>query len=184
MYFQFGTRKIVEAAATVLRSDPCRRMSYLRLLKLLYIADRESLRETGRPIVGTRAVAMDYGPVYSEVLDLVRGRHGDVPTWSEFIRRDGYEVELEKDPGVLSLSRYEIEMLTRVVGENRETDDWQLVRKTHGFEEWKRNWQEGTSTTIPLEHIVEAVGRVQDQAEILRDAEQTSAVRRLLGSAA
>ena len=73
MYFQFGTRKIVEAAAVLLRSSQHGRMGRLRLLKLLYIADRESLRETGRPIVGTKLVAMDLGPVHSEVYDLIKG---------------------------------------------------------------------------------------------------------------
>jgi uncharacterized phage-associated protein len=184
MYFQFGTRKIVEAAATLLRSEACRRMSYLRLLKLLYIADRESLRETGRPIIGTRPVAMGYGPVHSEVLDLVRGAHWDEPTWAEFIRKDGYGVELQKDPGVLSLSRYEIAMLTRMAEQHRDTDDWQLVEKTHGFDEWKRNYQEGTSAPIPLEHIIEAVGRAEEREEILQDAQQTSALCRLLGPVA
>ena len=184
MYFNFGTRKIVEAAATLLRSEPCRRMSYLRLLKLLYIADREALRETGRPIVGTRPVAMKHGPVLSEVLDLVKGEHWDEATWSQFIRKDGYEVELESDPGVLSLSRYEIGVLTGVVEENRDTDDWQLVEKTHAFQEWQRNYQDGTSTPIPLADIVEAVGRATDRDEILQDAEQTKELRRLFGSVA
>jgi uncharacterized phage-associated protein len=184
MYFSFGTRKIVEAAATLLRSEACRRMSYLRLLKLLYIADRESLRETGRPIVGTRPVAMRHGVVLSDVLHLLKGQRWDESTWSEFIRRDGYEVELTKDPGVLSLSRYEIGMLTRTAEENRDTDDWQLVEKTHGFEEWKRNYQEGTSTSIPLEDIIEAVGRSEERDEILQDAAQTTKLRRFFGSVA
>jgi uncharacterized phage-associated protein len=183
MYFRFGTRKIVEAAATLLRTEAGRRMSYLRLLKLLYIADRESLRETGRPIVGTRPVAMAQGPVLSEVYDLIKGEHSDEPVWFEFIRKDGYEVELGKDPGVLKLSRYEIGVLTRTAEENSNTDDWELVQKTHTFEEWRRNYQDGTSTTIPFKDIIQAVGRAEDQDEILRDAEQTKAVRRFFGLA-
>lgn len=38
-------------------------MSYLRMLKLLYLADRESLKETGHTITGDRVVAMEHGPV-------------------------------------------------------------------------------------------------------------------------
>jgi len=184
MYFHFGTKKIVEAAATLLRSDPCHRMSYMRLLKLLYIADRESLRETGRPIVGTRPVAMDYGPVHSEALDLVNGEHWDEAVWSEFMRRDGYEAELTKDPGVLALSRYEIEKLTETAARYQDTSDWELVEVTHAFPEWVKNHQPGTSTTIPFEHILEAVGRADDREEILRDAEETRALNRLLGTTA
>jgi len=182
MYFRFGTRKIVEAAATLLRSEACRRMSYLRLLKLLYIADRESLRESGRPIVGTRSVAMDFGPVLSEVLDLVNGQHADEAVWSEFIRKDGYAVALEKDPGVLSLSRHEIARLTKTAEEYRNINDWEIVEQTHAFEEWQKNITPGTSTTIPLEDIVKAVGRANELESILQEAEQAVALRRLLGS--
>jgi len=184
MYFHFGTRKIVEAAAVVLRTERCGRMSYLRLLKLLYIADRESLRETGRPIVGTRAVAMDYGPVLSEVLNLVKGQHLDEAVWAEFIRKDGYAVELQGNPGVRSLSRYEIDRLVKTAEEYRNTDDWAIVEQTHTFQEWLDNCQRGTSVTIPLEHILEAIGRAGEQEEILREAERTTVLRRLLSSAA
>ena len=38
-------------------------MSYMRLLKLLYLAERKSLAETGRPILGDRTIAMQQGPV-------------------------------------------------------------------------------------------------------------------------
>jgi len=77
MYFHFSTKKIIEAGAVLLGCRSQRRMSYLRLLKLLYMADRESLKETGWPIIGTQPVAMDYGPVHSEVYDLVKGTHRD-----------------------------------------------------------------------------------------------------------
>jgi hypothetical protein len=43
------------------------RMEYVRLLKLLYIADREMMAEAGAPVTGDRAVAMDHGPVLSHV---------------------------------------------------------------------------------------------------------------------
>ncbi len=183
MYFHFGTRKIVEAAGVLLRSEPCRRMSYLRLLKLLYISDRESLQETGRPIIGTRTVAMEHGPVHSEVLDLIKGQRWDEPVWGEFIRKDGYEVELqkEKEPGVLSLSRYEIGKLDEVAARYRDMDDWQLVGITHEFPEWEMNHKEGTSTDIPLQDIIQAVGRSAEQEAILQDAERTNALNKLFG---
>lgn len=183
MYFHFGTRKIAEAAATLLRLEPNERMGRLRLLKLLYIADRDALSETGRPIIGTRPVAMDKGPVHSEVLDLINGEHSDDAEWAEFISRDGrHEVKLIKNPGVSSLSRYEIDKLNKVSQEYWDTEDWKLVEITHGFPEWQRNYRPGTSVSIPMEHIIAAVGRADAQDEILQDAAETKAVRRILGS--
>ena len=40
------------------------------------------------------------------------------------------------------------------------------------FEEWEKNHHEGTSTAIPLEHLIDAVGRSKDKDAILRDAEE------------
>ncbi len=73
MIFRIDTRKAIEAAATLLRLAPHRIMGRKRLLALLYIADRESLKRRGRPIVGGRLCAMDYGPIHSEVYDLIKG---------------------------------------------------------------------------------------------------------------
>jgi uncharacterized phage-associated protein len=61
----------------LLRQDGVRCMNYMRLLKLLYIADRESLPRTGRPIVGGPVIAMERGPVLEEVFDLIRGTSPD-----------------------------------------------------------------------------------------------------------
>ena len=184
MYFNFGTRKIVEAVGVLLKSESCcNSMEYLRLLKLLYIADRESIRETGRPIVGTKTVAMDNGPLHSEVYDLVKEQHFDEPIWSEYIRKDGYKIGLKKDPGVLNLSRFEISKLDEVSERYRNISEWDIVEITHRFPEWARNHVEGTSEDIPLEHIIEAVERSEDAEEILLDAKSTNNLHRLLGVA-
>ena len=181
MYFHFGTRKIIEAVATLLRSDPCRRMGALRLLKLLYIADRESFREVGRPIVGTKPVAMDFGPIHSDVYDLVKGSHWDEETWAEFIRKDGINVELTKDPGVLTLSRYEIDKLTETAERYRDVSDYDLVGVTHAFPEWSKNYRKKTSMPIPMSDILEAVGRADEEDDILGDAKHVRAFNMLFG---
>ena len=48
-------------------------MSYMKLIKLLYLADREALLRWGRPITFDAYVSMDRGPVLSSVLDLING---------------------------------------------------------------------------------------------------------------
>ena len=66
MYFRFSIQKTIQAVGVLLRLARGR-MGRLRLLKLLYIADRESLREFHRPIIGSRTVAMKNGPLHNEV---------------------------------------------------------------------------------------------------------------------
>ena len=66
MTFRFDFDKTLQAAGVLLSLDGDR-MEQIRLLELLYIADRELLAETGRTITGDRAVAMRHGPVLSQV---------------------------------------------------------------------------------------------------------------------
>jgi uncharacterized phage-associated protein len=171
VFFRIDTRKAIEAAATLLRLAPHRIMGRKRLLALLYIADRESLKRTGRPIIGGRLVAMDYGPIHSEVYDLIKGAHSEQAEWSSHFQNEAYLVTLAHDLGPSALSRREINLLNEVSSERLGKDDFDIARETH-FEEWEKNHQEGTSTAIPLEHLIDAVGRSKDKDAILRDAEE------------
>ena len=99
MVFRFNIEKTIQAIAAFLHFHRATEMSYLRMLKLLYLADRESLKETGRPITGDRVVAMEHGPVLSSVYDLIKGEHTAWPLWSKFLGKKGYRIELLQDPG-------------------------------------------------------------------------------------
>src|SRR3972149_552546 len=68
--FPFRERKAAQAAAHLLRLHGGA-MYYILLIKLLYLADRQSLIETGQPITGDRLVSMDWGPVVSQTLTLI-----------------------------------------------------------------------------------------------------------------
>lgn len=176
-------QKTAQAVGVLLRCERRQQMSKLRLLKLLYIADRESLQETGRPIIGRKVVAMDHGPLHSEVLDLINGRHFHEPEWSKFFFREGYRVELIQDPGVGDLSRYEIDKLQEIAQRYDDFSDWQVAHEvTHGFAEWKKNWREGTSAVIPFEDIIDAVGRSADAAAILSDVKTAAEFDRIFGA--
>ncbi len=186
MYFHFGIEKIIQAVAVLLQCTREHRMSYLRLLKLLYIADRESLRETGRPIIGTEPVAMDHGPVHSRVYDLVKKEQRrlqgcELDQWLRYINTEQRDVVLLADPGSLSLSAYEIGKLQHVCRQYEGADRFEVSDATHEFPEWAKNHVQGSSRPIPLEDIIRAVGRGNDLDEILADAEEQDALDRLLG---
>ena len=86
MVIPFDTLKIVQAAAVLLKEE-AGQMTRLRLLKLLYIADRESLAETLRPISGDDVVAMDHGPVLSSTYKLIRREGGPTETLPKLRQR-------------------------------------------------------------------------------------------------
>jgi hypothetical protein len=139
MIIPFDTLKAAQASAVLLREHGGQ-MSRLRLLKLMYIASRESLAETLRPITGDRIVALDHGPVPSSIQDLLKREHAEASLWDQFINQVGpQEHRLVGDPGVGELSKYEIEKLRRVSEARRDIDDYDIALETQAFDEWKQN---------------------------------------------
>ena len=184
MQFPLNVDKMIQAAAALLRTEHSREMPYLRLLKLLYIADRESLKETGRPIVGGRQVAMDFGPVPSRPYDAIKGCDASLRQWCDFIERDGYKVRLVNDPGVDKLTKYEAASLVKTAQQYADCDEWELVEQTHKFAEYAEHKPpEGSSQLIPWEDIAKAVGLADKIASMERyQREREEAASALSGS--
>jgi len=169
MFRHFDVQKAIQAAGELLRFER-NRMSYIRLLKLLYIADRDAIRESGMPILGSRAVAMDNGPLHSDVYNLVRGIHENTATWAQFFSTIGYQVETTRQPDNGLLSQYEINKLREISEKYAPFTDIDICKvMTHSFDEWSKNYNEKSSKPIPIEDIIDAVGRKGDKESILED---------------
>lgn len=183
MSFHFNIDKAVQAVSVLLALSPSKSMNYMKLIKLLYIADRESIKETGTPITGDRYVAMKHGPVLSSIYDLILGREWQpgFSTWARYIKTDLKAITLEQDPGVECLSEYEVKKLKEVFEEYQDKTQWELRDLTHDFEEWKRNDPGASSKNISLPHVLEAVGRKDDIDDILQDAEDSEYFAKLFG---
>ena len=139
MVLRFHFERALQASACLLRLDG-KRMAYLRLLKLLYIADREWLAETGESIYWR-----------SRFRDEERTRPG------EYLRPDQRE-RLEGrcvgrlysqrrlcrcagcGPGRGALSKGIVNKLTEITERYRQLDDWELSERTHEFQEWTRHY--------------------------------------------
>jgi uncharacterized phage-associated protein len=179
MQLRFNFEKSLQAAGVLLRLEEGR-MPYLKLLKLLYIADRESLAESASPITGDRVYAMKFGPVPSHIYALIKGGGPRFDEWEKCIQTQGYAVKLAADPGRGKLSRGEIEKLTEVSDRLRNKDHWELSEPTHDFPDWKQHWPdgaEGGAYAIPWEDILEAQG---EGIETIRVVEEEEAARDLM----
>lgn len=175
----FRSQKAIQAAAVVLREQPWRQTNYMRLLKLLYLAERRSLQETGKMITWDRISAMERGPVLSAVYDFIKGI--DATDWERFIEKRHFDVKLLDDPGAGELSDFEIDTLRRVAAEFADYDEWQLVDWIHkNCPEWKDPGN--TSVPMRVESILEHVGMGQHAREILEEARMEARVREHLES--
>lgn len=97
----FNERKVAQMAAFFLGRSPACRMSNLKLMKLLYLSDRQAMREFGWPILGDRLVWMLHGqrgPVLAHTLNLMDGDVESMPGgWGDLI--------FDSEDRELSLSR-------------------------------------------------------------------------------
>lgn len=156
--FKFNSVKAVQALGILMRhgagSDVEKPNKYTRLLKILYIADKENLKEIGEPITGDQVVAMENGPVLSKLLDLIKGKLAAYPYCKRHIERDNHEIRLKKDPGASKLSPCEKQKLEQVAKRYKNHDMGDMIDLTHEFEEWEENYIEGTSNPITIEEIL------------------------------
>ena len=183
MFKHFNPHKAIQAAGVLLRFER-NRMSYTRLLKLLYIADREAIKDHGLPILGSKAVAMDHGPLHSDVYNLIKGIHEKTPIWSRYFATTGYRVEAVDQPENGLLSEYEIAKLQAVSEKYAPFSDEEICdQMTHTFAEWIKNHQSGTSRPIQLEDIMDAVGRSGDKAAILDDINELEEMDKIFSEA-
>jgi uncharacterized phage-associated protein len=181
MHFRFDFDKTLQAAGVLLDADGDR-MEYMRLLKLLYITDRELLAETGRTLTGDRVVAMKNGPVLSHVYDTIKGQTVQAERWSAFIHREGYKVVLQQKPGREKLSKREIAKLLDVTERFRQLENFELSEETHKFQEWRQHYHEGTVTSIPWAEVLLAQGKPEMVPIAQKEADTRAAMEAFFGS--
>ena len=169
MKLPFNETKATQASACLLELEN-RRMNYMKLIKLLYIADREALFRWGRPITTDSYVSMKNGPVLSRVLDLItEGREpGSFTPWFEFISiPSNYEVSLMKDCPKDELSQAEEDLIHEIYNKYGHMDQWQLVRFVHKFDEWRD--PNGSSLPIFYGDILRAGNKTEDEISAIRE---------------
>lgn len=166
----FNQRKVAQMAAFLL--DRGRgRMNYLKLMKLLYLADRESLKRHGEPISGDRYVSMDHGPVLSQTLNLINGGvEFEKDGWNHWIAdKADYEVSLRRKAprdALDELSEAELDVLDAIHDKFGKWDKWRLRDYTHRH---CAEWQDPEGSSIPIEivDIFKALGRKPAEAKKL-----------------
>ena len=165
--FRFNERKATAAAAFLLQQEGGT-MDYMRLVKLLYLAERESLARLGHPLAGDLYYALDQGPILSRVLDLCK--HNSSGAWAGQIERSGlWAVHLKGTPDLGPLSPAEMTILEDVAKTYRDRDQWELSTLMHGLPEWKD--PRGARIEIAPVDILAALGKTPEQIrEILDDA--------------
>lgn len=168
MALMFDERKATEAAGLFLALRGGR-MHYMKLIKLLYLADRAALLRWSIPITTDTYVSMDHGPVVSTIYDLIRKRI-EGPIWHESISEPmgdmGKEVELLHETKLQRLSRSEEKLIRDIFARYGNWNRYALRDYVmHQLPEWID--PEGTSTPITIADILNAGGKDRDEIEAI-----------------
>jgi uncharacterized phage-associated protein len=170
MNFPVNDRKTTDAVARLLEKSGGQ-ADYLRVIKLAYLADRDSIIRRGVPIFGGHYYSMRLGPTVGEVMNFVSQRNA--PGWTEHIApRKGHKLTLTSPPAYESLSQAELDILDGVVEEHASRSTNDLVKWSHKYCAeyeyvfWGRK-------DIKVESILRAGGKTADTIHrVVKEAEE------------
>jgi uncharacterized phage-associated protein len=172
----FDPHKAVETAAFFLfKANPT--LNVVKLVKLMYLAERESLLQYNEPIFGDCLVSMPYGPVVSFIYNQING-DGEVYSqsiWNEWINaKENHNVSLHQNKyksnlvdTLLLLSDSDIEILEKIWEKYGAMDTWHLRDLTHTqhIPEWED--PNGSSKPIDYQTLFIKNGKTKHEAEAI-----------------
>lgn len=164
---RFREDKATQAAARILRYAGGQ-MEYLKLIKLLYLSERESLLTLGSPLTYDAYWSLPYGPILSATLDRVnQGQLYRDGYWARYIApKSDYCISLrDEDVPNDQLSPAEEEVIDRVLAKYGEMRQWDLVELTHRLPEWEN--PNGSALPIDPATILRNEGFPEEEIEAM-----------------
>lgn len=167
MKAKFREDKATQAAALFIKLNG-ESIDQIKLMKLLYFAEREALIRWRRPIVFDSYVSMKKGPVLSQTLDLIHGDDESDGIWNNFISPPkNYELSLINDPGTGKLSQAEESLINEIFKTYGAIDKWELCNLSHRLPEWQN--PNGSAIPIDYKDILRGAGRTEIEIETIID---------------
>ena len=175
---RFDEAKTTQAASLLL-SLAGGSMSVLKLVKLLYLVDRQAILTSGRPISFDEYYSLSYGPILQNTLDRINDAHllpGSISSpWRDVISpRDQQHMVSLRNEGEHArnlLSEADEKLIHETYTKYGEVDRWKLVEVTHRLPEW----QDPGSSRLPI-HIMDILlGEGVEESEALEIEEAVNA---------
>lgn len=179
MNFPNQGKKATQAVARLIEKSGAP-IDYLRLSKLVYLADRESILRRGVPIVGGHYFSMRKGPTIGEVMDFVNRRNA--PQWKEMISpRFVNEIRLLGKAEYGALSQSELNILDSVVAQHSQSTTEELVEWCHQNCPEYEQVPPGKRKPIEVESILKGAKKGKRQIQkILQEAAEIEEMDELL----
>ncbi|MDR1916804.1 MAG: SocA family protein [Synergistaceae bacterium] len=162
----FNVEKLIQVCGYILKKYDGR-LNYTKLIKLLYLADKEALKESLITISDDEYVCMTNGPVLISLYDLIRNRYSNnddinaQSLWNARFIKDGYDlVYISPQYPEGKMSEYDKDVIDRIDAQYHDKSHGELINAVHRREicpEWTDPGH-GTTSPLHLEKILKSIG--------------------------
>jgi len=166
--FNFDIEKAISAVLYISKNLP--RPDMHKISKILYFAEQKHLVKYGSPIVGDYFIAMDNGPVPSQIYDMFKTVRGDSLYETDdfkpyFEVEESYLIYPKVEADLDEFSESNLECLNESITENKNLSFDDLMRKSHGMAFEKAS----SNSTISFENIAIEGGANEDMIKFLKE---------------
>lgn len=179
--------KLIQVVGYVLKKYDNHKENFTKIIKLLYLADRKSLEESGYSITEDSYVSMKNGPVLSGLYDLIKNRYKDKAVqyyWNSKFATENYDLlQICSFISTGELSKSDMDILDSVdkrfhfVPYPRMID---FVHDPRNCPEWKDTQ---SSIFLSESEILSHLGFSKEEIEYLEDEKKSyAAEKRMLDS--
>lgn len=135
------TKKIIQALAYLAEHETEKVMDNMKAYKLLWLADRYHLRQTGRTITGDSYYAMPFGIVPSDAKCILEGTKTKLRNSKGYkdryiVSADSHRFKVIANPDLSVFSESDQDALDRVLQVYGAYSTMQLSELSHHFPEW------------------------------------------------
>ncbi len=166
---KFNMEKTVNSVLYI--SHKLKRNDFHKIFKVLYFADRNHISDYGRSITGDTYIAMNDGPVPSNLYDIFKSVRGD-----GYFKDNGQFSKLFKvvnwdliqplsEPNMKKLSKTDITYLNQSLKKYGELSWDEIREKSHDYA-WRKTVK---NTPISLKNILIETGNEESYAEYLKE---------------
>ena len=159
---KYSEKKAAQAAAFFIRKSGGT-IDVLKLVKLMYLSERESLSKYGEPLTGDGLYSMDHGPILSITLNHINDLiDSEDDGWDSWISdRENHKLGLVKEDTSIEdltfLSDADVKILDAVWSEHGHLSKYEIRDLTHKIcSEWED--PKGSSNPIPYSRLLKCVG--------------------------
>jgi len=141
-----------------------------KLSKILYFAEQKHLVKYGSPIVGDYFIAMEKGPVPSQIYDMLKTVRGDslykTDEYKKYFKvEQSYILKPLVKPDLDEFSESDIECIDEAILENKDLNFRVLKEKSHG----EAYNSAGLNSTISIEKIAKEGGANKEMIDFLKE---------------